>query len=323
MAFTYQAFGNAGGQYGESAGTHTITCGGGDVYQSDEHCGFAHVEMTGDFDVSARCVSKSGGGFYAKLGLLLREGLGAGARLYGGILEASSTRQNQRRTSANGEVNNNGIGNAGAPFYLRMTRVGSTLALHTSEDGSTWSTALAVATYAGLASTVNVGLYVVNQDAGVPSTTGTFDAVTGFPAGGVEGSGALALPGATLSGAGMAAATASGEVDLVGAVVSAMGQATAEASGALTLNGATLSGTATWGVEASGALVSGVGALAGTGVTSGTGSGALLAPRVVLAGVLVGPVGAVTARRLVVVGAQVRVRAVAWASRVASVEADA
>ena len=322
MALTLTLFGDAAGLYSESGGVHTLNAYGGDTYGGSENHAFASVSITGDFDVCARLVSKSGGGPYGKFGLMVREGLAAGGRLYAAMIEETSTWQKQARTATGGDVGNDGFGGGAPAVYLRITRVGNVLTIHTGSNGTSWSAGIRATTYGALASAVNVGLYAVNQSGGGP-VVATFDGLAGFPAGGVEAAGALTLPVAALAGTAETRAEGAGSLALVGSVLAGSGETTGEAVGALVGNGAALAGTATWGVDATGALVSGVGVLAGLGVSTATGSGAFGLVRAVISGVLVAPVGAVTARRLVVVGAGARVGVVGARVRVVNVGVDA
>ncbi len=62
-----------------------------------------------------------------------------------------------------------------APVYLKMEKIGTSITGYWSSDGTTWTQFGPTYTLTGADGTVQIGLFVINQNTGVPSFTASFD----------------------------------------------------------------------------------------------------------------------------------------------------
>jgi regulation of enolase protein 1 (concanavalin A-like superfamily) len=196
-----------------SGGTFTVKGSGADVWGSADEFQYVHQRITGNFQVEGRVVSVQNVQAWTKAGLMIREGLAAGAR-HASIFATPGTTKPvsfQRRPGANGtSVSTPGPIHA-PPVWLRLVRNGNviTASYRTSSAGA-W-TLVGQQSFSALSSTVDVGLAVSShQDATL--ATGTFDSVrvtetvaftsTDIGTVGIQGATTLSGSTVTISGGG-------------------------------------------------------------------------------------------------------------------------
>lgn len=146
---------------------------------------FTYQPVTGNFQFVARLANFSATGNTVRAGLMARSAL-AGSPMMDSIWMSTSgaSRRFSRTANASAPVNYTTTGIAGAPVWLRMTRIGSNFIDERSSDGITWistTTETATASLPTLPSTLYVGMGVATDN--VPGDIGPlgyarFDNVT-------------------------------------------------------------------------------------------------------------------------------------------------
>lgn len=163
------------GSYSFNAGTHTVDTSGSDIWSTEDAFSFAYTTMTGDGTVTARVATQENTGPWAKAGVMIRESVGQGAK-HGFALITPSNGVNFIYRTTNFDVSTITNGDAvSVPYWIRLTRSGTTLTAYSSSDGSSWATIGSVAV--SMTSSVVVGLAVSSNDYALLNTT-TFDNVS-------------------------------------------------------------------------------------------------------------------------------------------------
>jgi hypothetical protein len=165
--------GDAGGA-SFSNGTFTVNGAGAQIYGTADAFHFVYQPLSGDGTIIARLVSLQGGTGYVSAGVMIREALSAGSTnaktadwpSYGGIYF-------DVRTTTGGGTSEPGRVSATLPYWLKVTRSGSTFTSYTSSDGANW-VQLGASQTISMAQNVFVGLAVTS---GTPTAlaTATFD----------------------------------------------------------------------------------------------------------------------------------------------------
>ncbi len=160
-----------------SNGTFTVQAAGTQIYGSADSFHYVYQPLAGDGTISARLVSLQGGTGYVAAGVMIRETLNAGStnaktadwRSYGGIYFDA-------RTTTGGNTSEPGSVSVALPYWVKVSRSGSTFTSYTSSDGANW-VQLGATTTISMAQNVFVGLAVTS---GTPAAlaTATFDNVS-------------------------------------------------------------------------------------------------------------------------------------------------
>src|SRR5208282_2175595 len=158
-------------------GTYTVTGGGAEIYGTADAFHYVYRPLIGDGTVVARVASLQGGVGYVAVGVMIRNGLDAGAanaktadwRSYGGIYF-------DIRTTEGGSTSEPGNLNATLPYWVKVTRSGSTFSSYASVDGVTWVQVGTSQTIA-MGTNVYVGLGVTSGST-TATATATFDNVS-------------------------------------------------------------------------------------------------------------------------------------------------
>ena len=190
----------ATGSTSYSAGTFTVKGSGADIWGTADEFHFVSRSISGNFHIEARVASVQNVNSWTKAGLMIREGLAAGARHAAVVATPGTTRpvSFQRRPSANGAtVHTSGTVHA-PPVWLRLVRAGNVVAAYyrTSSTGA-W-TLIGQQSFDALSSTVDVGLAVTSHVDGTLATA-VFDsvAVGQTPSFTSSDIGAVGIPGTT------------------------------------------------------------------------------------------------------------------------------
>jgi ABC-type transport system involved in multi-copper enzyme maturation permease subunit/regulation of enolase protein 1 (concanavalin A-like superfamily) len=210
--------GPSGPASGKACGSSAPTLGPDGEPVSDSFY-FVHQQLDGDATLTARVTSLSeqvpsfsstngqswqaGTVAWAKAGLIVKASTTQGSA-YAAIMATATHGVRLQYDYTHDVAGSATTVSSAAPRWLRLTRAGNTLTGYESADGASW-TKVGVAKLSGLASSVQVGLFVASPDddvtteeivgtatTGGPSTaTATFDDVSlqgTHPAGGWQGS---------------------------------------------------------------------------------------------------------------------------------------
>ena len=165
----------AAGSSGYSSGTFTVRGSGADIWSATDEFHFASRTMTGNGTITARVRSMSNADAWTKAGVMIRETRDANSKHAAMFVSAGKGLAFQRRVSTGGASTHTAGAARIAPYWVRLTRSGSTFTASTSPDGAVW-TVVGSATI-NMASTVYVGLAVTSHNDGTLATA-TFTNVT-------------------------------------------------------------------------------------------------------------------------------------------------
>lgn len=122
-----------------SSGSYTQQGAGAGVTGTADACHFVHQTGSGDCSVTVRVQSMTNTGSNAKVGVMIRESLAANARSAGVWVTPSSGLQFTRRTTAGGTTAVSSSTGKSAPYWVRLTRTGSTFRAFYSTNGTSWT----------------------------------------------------------------------------------------------------------------------------------------------------------------------------------------
>jgi hypothetical protein len=165
------------GSAGYANGVFTVQGAGAQIYGTADAFHFVYQLLSGDGTIVARLVSLRGGVGYVSAGVMIRNTLDAGSvdvktadwANYGGIYF-------DVRTAVGGSTTEPGYVSATLPYWVKVTRSGSTLSSYASTDGVNW-TQLGTSQTITMAQNVYVGL-AVNSGSTTALATATFDNVS-------------------------------------------------------------------------------------------------------------------------------------------------
>jgi regulation of enolase protein 1 (concanavalin A-like superfamily) len=152
-----------------------VSGSGTDVWGTADEFRFAYTTMSGDGSITARVASVSNENAWTKAGLMMRNGVTAGAAHATMFVSSAKGLAFQRRPSAGGTSLSTAGPFAGDPYWVRVSRSGNTFTADVSANGTDWTTV--GSEVIAMNSTIQVGLAVTSHLDGVVSTA-TFDNVT-------------------------------------------------------------------------------------------------------------------------------------------------
>jgi len=160
-----QAVGTVGtpGNASYSGGTFTVNGSGWDISGTADSFQYVYQAMSGDCSITARVVTQQNTSVNAKAGIMIRETLAAGSRNAAVFVKPPAGGIYFRwraTTDGNSGATYAGLGGIGAPYWMRITRVGNTFTAYRSPDNVTWTQlgtpqtiAMGNSVYIGLAQT--------------------------------------------------------------------------------------------------------------------------------------------------------------------------
>jgi regulation of enolase protein 1 (concanavalin A-like superfamily) len=147
-------------------GAHTVSGGGTDIGGTADQFRFVYKQLSGDGSITARVDSQTNTNTAARAGVMIRETLDAGSRHATLAVTPGSSVTLLSRAGTNGVTTTTTVtGGLKAPYWLRITRTGTTLKAECSPDGKTWTQAGTNLTLT-LANNVYLGLAVTSHAAG-------------------------------------------------------------------------------------------------------------------------------------------------------------
>lgn len=137
----------------EGAGPNAIW-GTADAFQ------FVYRSLSGDGEIVARVASMQNTNAFAKVGVMMRDGLTADAPHVVLDIRPTNDVEFMQRATRGGPTTFYATGNAPPPYWVRLARSGSTVTASISPDGVVWS--VVGSTSASLSSTIQVGVVVTS-----------------------------------------------------------------------------------------------------------------------------------------------------------------
>ena len=146
----------------------TTSGGGGDIWGAADQFHFVYMSVSGDCTLTARVSVQGNTDPWAKAGVMIRETTAAGSKFAFAAVTPGNGHVVQWRDTTNGGANWPGSSESGGiPYYIRISRQGSTFTGYSSPDGVAW-TALGTVPITMTAATV-VGLAVTAHNNGALS----------------------------------------------------------------------------------------------------------------------------------------------------------
>lgn len=123
-----------------ASGTWTLRGAGVDLSGATDGFRYVYQSLRGDGSITARVAALSGGGTFAKAGLMIRESLAVGARHATVDFRADGQAESLHRSNVGGFTTSVAGGAASAGVWLRLTRLGNTFTAERSADDVNWTT---------------------------------------------------------------------------------------------------------------------------------------------------------------------------------------
>jgi endonuclease/exonuclease/phosphatase family metal-dependent hydrolase len=146
----------------------TMEGAGADVWGSADALHFVYRSMSGDGTILTRVAGLEKVDSWTKAGVMMRETTSAGSRHAFMLVSAGNGSAFQRRASTGGSSSNTSGGSGTAPYWVKLTRSGSTFTAYKSSNGSTWTRIGSQSI--SMASTIYVGLAVSSHASGTLAT---------------------------------------------------------------------------------------------------------------------------------------------------------
>jgi regulation of enolase protein 1 (concanavalin A-like superfamily) len=161
--------------FDSETGTFTVQGAGADIWGTADAFRFVSQPLTGDGEIVAHVASVQPVSTWTKAGVMMRDTLDAGSAQASMFVSAAKGLAFQRRAVANGGSTHTAGPAAGAPYWVKLVRLGTSVTAYASTDGATW-TQVGTETIA-MGTTINVGLAVTSHSNGTLAAA-TFDHVT-------------------------------------------------------------------------------------------------------------------------------------------------
>jgi endonuclease/exonuclease/phosphatase family metal-dependent hydrolase len=175
------------GRTGTASGTTsnlTVEGAGADIWGAADSFRFVYRTLSGDGSIVTRVTGLEYVNGWTKAGVMLRESLNANSRHAFMLVSPANGLAFQRRTSTGGSSYSTSGGSGRAPYWVKLTRSGSTFTAYKSADGTSWTKIGSQSI--SMTSTIYAGVAVTSHVSGTLAT-GTF-ASTSVVAGPVSSS---------------------------------------------------------------------------------------------------------------------------------------
>jgi glucose/arabinose dehydrogenase len=144
-----------------SNGTFSVKASGADIQGTVDAFHFVYQQVTGDATIVARVATLPAVHAWSKAGVMVRDGLAAGAANAFMTMTASNGAWFQRRLAAGGSTTVTSGGAAAVPYWVKLVRQGDTFSGYKSLDGVNWS--FVGADTVPMGTTVDIGLAVTSH----------------------------------------------------------------------------------------------------------------------------------------------------------------
>jgi endonuclease/exonuclease/phosphatase family metal-dependent hydrolase/regulation of enolase protein 1 (concanavalin A-like superfamily) len=188
----------------------TVAGSGSDVWGTADEFRFVYQPLTGDGSIVTKVSAIDTVNAWVKAGVMMRESLDANARHAFMLVSPGRGLAFQRRTSTGGASASTAGGSGTSPYYVKLTRSGTTFTAEKSADGASWTTVGTASI--SMTSTIYVGLAVSSHVDGIRATA-TFESTTlnGLPPGwSTQDIGAVGVSGAATLAHGLFSVTGAG-----------------------------------------------------------------------------------------------------------------
>jgi hypothetical protein len=164
----------AAGSASFANGTFTVNGSGQQIWGTGDSFHFTYQMLSGDGSIVARVVSVNPSS--ATAGIMIRDSLNASAMSAFGAYFSSNAYLNYRSTTGGGT--SQASATAGSlPYWLKLSRSGSTISAFTSPDGVNW-VAIGPSQTINMGQNVYVGLALVSNNNSSTPATATYDSVS-------------------------------------------------------------------------------------------------------------------------------------------------
>jgi len=161
--------------YDSTSATFTVTGAGADVWGTADAFHYAYTPLTGDGTIVARVATISAGAAWVKAGVMLRETVDPSSTHAFMIASYARGLAYQRRVTTAGLSTSTTGAAVTAPYWVKLTRSGSTFIASASPDGAAW-TVVGTDTIT-MGSQILAGL-AVSSHSNTATATATFDNVS-------------------------------------------------------------------------------------------------------------------------------------------------
>lgn len=157
--------------------TFSISGAGADIWGTSDAFRYAYTTLDGDGEIVARVDSLDNVDVWTKAGVMIRDGLSAGAAHASMFVTPTTLKGTafQRRPASGGTSLSTAGPSARPPYWVKLVRLGTAFSAYTSPDGVAWT--LVGTETIPMSAVVNAGLAVSSHKNGTLAT-GTFSAVT-------------------------------------------------------------------------------------------------------------------------------------------------
>ena len=163
-----------GGNASFASGTYNVRGAGADIWGTADALRYAYTTLNGDGQITARVATEENVNVWTKAGVMMRDSLAPGSRQAMMLISPGKGSAFQRRVATSGVSTQTAGASVTAPYWVRLSRVGSTITAAESANGTAW-TVVGSDTIA-FAQTVLVGLSVSSHST-TAAATATFDNV--------------------------------------------------------------------------------------------------------------------------------------------------
>jgi regulation of enolase protein 1 (concanavalin A-like superfamily) len=154
--------------------TYAVAGAGADIWGTADAFRFVYQPLTGGGQIMARVASVQNTNAWVKAGVMIRADLTPGSPQAMMMVTPGKSNNFQRRAAASGMSTSTAGAAVKAPYWVKLTRSGTSVTAYESADGVTWST-IGTATIA-LPADVLVGLAVSSHSTSSMATA-TFEQV--------------------------------------------------------------------------------------------------------------------------------------------------
>lgn len=165
--------------YNSGSETFTLEGSGDDIWNNNDSFHYATLDggLTGNGTITARVVSLDNTDSWAKVGVMMRATLNGTSTHAMTAITAGNGAAFQRRVIAASGSDHTGVGSITAPYWVRLTRSGTSCTGYISSNGTSWTQIGSPVTISAFTGTVQIGLCVTSHNNSALCTA-VFDNVT-------------------------------------------------------------------------------------------------------------------------------------------------